>query len=184
MDIRPILEVPAEYATIRGYTDADVDSVFAPELPGLDRDEIRRWYNGYRWLGEGVYNPFDVLLLFKEREFRPFWFETGTPTFLVDLLMERQAFIPELSQLRTNADLLGRFDVNDIGTEALLFQAGYLTIHSVRNIPGRQQFLLGYPNLEVQASLNAYLGGALVGDRQAQNHYSVAARHGERSEGA
>ena len=79
-----------DYATICGYTDHDVDTVFAPELDGLDRDEIRRWYNGYQWDGTGVYNPFDLLLLFDKREFRPWWFETGTPTFLVEWLKGRQ----------------------------------------------------------------------------------------------
>jgi len=74
------ITVDAEYATICGYTDEDIDTVFAPELPGLDREQIRQWYNGYNWLGESVYNPFDVLLLFAKREFRPYWFETGTPT--------------------------------------------------------------------------------------------------------
>jgi hypothetical protein len=69
------------YSALCGYTECDVDTVFAPELPGLDRERIRRWYNGYNWRGEAVYNPFDVLLLFQEREFRPYWFETGTPTF-------------------------------------------------------------------------------------------------------
>ncbi|MEH6644043.1 MULTISPECIES: AAA family ATPase, partial [Halomonadaceae] len=44
------LDVP--YATICGYTDHDVDTVFAPELPVLDCNEIRRWYNGYRWGGQ------------------------------------------------------------------------------------------------------------------------------------
>ena len=56
------------YSAICGYTEADLDTVFAPELPGLDRDAIREWYNGYRWLGdESVYNPFDILLLFDRR---------------------------------------------------------------------------------------------------------------------
>jgi hypothetical protein len=48
-----------------GYTDDDVDTVFAPELSGLDRAEIRAWYNGYNWCGTSVYNPFDLLLLFQ-----------------------------------------------------------------------------------------------------------------------
>lgn len=68
------------YSAICGYTEADVDEVFAPELEGLDRTEIRRWYNGYNWLSVSVYNPFDLLLLFQKRAFRPWWFETGTPT--------------------------------------------------------------------------------------------------------
>ena len=76
------------YSSLCGYTEADLDTVFAPELPGLDRDEIRRWYNGYAWLGEEkVYNPLDVLLLFDRRKFGAWWFETGTPTFLLDLML-------------------------------------------------------------------------------------------------
>ena len=64
--------------------------MFAPELAGLDRDEIRDWYNGYSWLGdERVYNPFDILLLFDRRQFDAWWFETGTPSFLVDMLARR-----------------------------------------------------------------------------------------------
>ncbi|MEY4980618.1 MAG: hypothetical protein RLZZ352_2888, partial [Pseudomonadota bacterium] len=59
------ITLDARFSALCGYTDEDIDTVFAPELPGLDRDEIRRWYNGYNWLGQGVYNPFDVLLLFR-----------------------------------------------------------------------------------------------------------------------
>ena len=78
------------YSAICGYTDADLDTVFAPELPGLDREEVRHWYNGYGWLGpERVYNPFDILLLFDSRQFAAHWFETGTPTFLIETLVER-----------------------------------------------------------------------------------------------
>ena len=73
-----------EYATICGYTEADLDNVFGPELPGLDRERIREWYHGYGWLGDDkVYNPFDILLLFRTRRFRAHWFETGTPRFLI-----------------------------------------------------------------------------------------------------
>ena len=58
------------YSSICGYTESDLDTVFAPELPGLDRDTVREWYNGYGWLGEEkVYNPFDILLLFDSRKF-------------------------------------------------------------------------------------------------------------------
>ena len=85
------------FSAICGYTDADLDTVFAPELPGLDRDEIRRWYNGYDWLGgEKVYNPFDILLLFDTRRFKAHWFETGSPTFLVKTLVERKVAAPSL----------------------------------------------------------------------------------------
>ena len=144
----------ARYSALCGYTDEDVDTVFAPELAGLDREEIRRWYNGYNWLGTSVYNPFDLLLLYRNREFRPYWFETGTPTFLVKLLAQRQFFTPDLSRVVAADTLLSTFDVEHIAPEALLFQAGYLTIASVWKIPGRMELTLKYPNLEVQASLN------------------------------
>ena len=74
------------YSTICGYTDHDMDTVFSPELTGLDREQIRTWYNGYNWLGDSVYNPYDALLLFSNRTFKSYWFETGTPTFLIKLL--------------------------------------------------------------------------------------------------
>jgi len=147
-----------DYSAICGYTETDVDTVFAPELAGLDREEIRRWYNGYRWLGESVYNPFDLLLLFREREFRPWWFETGTPSFLINLLAERGFFTPDLARLRTGLELLSTFDVERIAPEALLFQAGYLTIHKAEEpILGHWIYTLGYPNHEVESSLNASL---------------------------
>jgi Predicted AAA-ATPase/PD-(D/E)XK nuclease superfamily len=153
------------FSTLCGYTDEDIDTVFSPELPGLDRDEIRRWYNGYNWLGKSVYNPFDVLLLFRHHDFRPYWFETGTPTFLLKLLAERQFFTPDLSQVVAQEQLLSTFDVDDIAPEALLFQTGYLTVDSVWRIPGRTELTLKYPNLEVQSSLNERLLGELCGSR-------------------
>ncbi|NOG31293.1 ATP-binding protein [Halomonas sp. TBZ9] len=159
------ITLSSDYAAICGYTDDDIDSIFAPELPGLDRDEIRRWYNGYRWGGQevsSVYNPFDVLLLLEERKFSPYWFETATPTFLVDILKQRGVFTPALSQLQTEAELLGRFDIDHIATEALLFQTGYLTVHSVEEpMTGYWLYTLGYPNHEVATSLNQALLPAL-----------------------
>ena len=112
-----------------GYTEEDLETVFAPELPGLDRARIRRWYDGYNWLGkENVYNPYDVLLLFRQREFEAHWFETGTPTFLVNTLRERRVSSLDLEAMTGDRALLSKFDVGDVGTEALLFQSGYLTI--------------------------------------------------------
>jgi hypothetical protein len=146
------------WSALCGYTDEDVDTVFAPELPGLDREQIRRWYNGYNWLGTSVYNPFDLLLLFQNRQFQPYWFETGTPTFLVKLLAERRFFTPRLQRLQSNHALLSSFDVDQIAPEALLFQTGYLTIHEAREpVPGKWLYLLGYPNHEVESSLNEAL---------------------------
>ena len=151
------------YSAVCGYTDTDLDTVFAPELPGLDRDEIRRWYNGYDWLGgEKVYNPFDILLLFDTRKFKAHWFETGTPRFLIDTLLRRGVASPELDGMVGTDALLSAFDVDEMATEALLFQTGYLTIRDVEECSGRTRYRLDYPNHEVRQSLNEHLLHALL----------------------
>jgi hypothetical protein len=166
-NLRDITLSPA-YSAICGYTDDEVDTVFAAELQDLDRAEIRRWYNGYNWLDTPVYNPFDLLLLFQERVFRSWWFETGTPNFLVELLARRQFFTPRLARLQTSEDLLSAFDVDRIEPEALLWQAGYLTIQGVdHTASGQELFSLGYPNAEVEGSLNRALLPALGAAAQA-----------------
>ena len=162
------ITLDARYSTICGYTDHDIDTVFAAELDGLDRDKIRKWYNGYHWLGEGVYNPFDILQLFDERTFKNFWFETGTPTFLVDLIRERQISSLQLNNLSGDDELLSSFEVENITLETLMFQSGYLTIKSVEKVEGNDFYELGYPNLEVYQSLNNSLLKHLVHDGGAQ----------------
>ncbi len=142
------------YGAICGCTDAELDAVFAPELEGLDRDEIRRWYNGYNWLGpERVYNPFGLLLLFDKRKFGNYWFHSGTPTFLVETLARRNLPTPRLDGMTGSESLLSTFDVDKVSVEALLFQTGYLTIVGEEN--GR--YRLDYPNLEVRQSLGEAL---------------------------
>ena len=162
------------YSALCGYTEADLDQVFAPELPGLDRDQIRDWYNGYSWRGdEQVYNPFDILLLFDSREFKAYWFETGTPTFLVETLFKRHVSSLELGELVGSDALLSTFDVDDIATEALLFQTGYLTITDEEDLGGEPVYRLGYPNREVRQSLNRSLLRYLVRDATQQMANSV-----------
>ena len=162
------------YSAICGYTEADLDRVFAPELPGLDRGEVRDWYNGYWWLGEEkVYNPFDILLLFDKRKFGPWWFETGTPAFLLETLLKRRVSSLDLDGMLGSADLLSTFDVDDIATEALLFQTGYLTIEDEEDLGGEPVYRLCYPNREVRQSLNRSLLRYLVRDASRQTANSI-----------
>ena len=159
------------YSSVCGYSDADLDTVFAPELDGLDRNEIRDWYNGYSWRGEEkVYNPFDILLLFRNREFDAYWFETGTPTFLIETLVERGVSALALDGMVGSASLLSTFDVESIAPEALLFQTGYLTIRATESRGGRTRYRLGYPNREVFQSLNESLLAYLTRDSQRERN--------------
>ena len=162
------------YSALCGYTEADLDAVFAPELPGLDREQIRDWYNGYSWRGdEKVYNPFDILLLFDSREFKAHWFETGTPTFLVETLCKRHVSSLELDAMMGSDELLSTFDVDAIATEALLFQTGYLTIVRPEPRGGEMFYRLGYPNQEVRQSLNRSLLNYLTGDASRRAAHSA-----------
>ena len=161
------------YSAICGYTERDLDTVFAPELPGLDRQAIRDWYNGYHWLGEDrVYNPFDILLLFDTRKFKAHWFETGTPRFLIDTLLRRRVASPELDGMMGTDALLSAFDVDEMATEALLFQTGYLTIAGEEDFDGEALYRLEYPNREVRQSLNGSLLRAMTpeGSHRTKDH--------------
>ncbi len=156
------ISLDPRYATICGYTENDLGRVFGPELDGLSREEIRTWYKGYhRRGGERVYNPYDVLLLLDGREFRPYWFETGSPTFLFQMLMEKSVSPMELENRMADMSFVSKFDLNDIGIEALLFQTGYLTIAEEQKDRIKTFFRLDYPNLEVRFSLNDQLLGFL-----------------------
>ena len=169
-----------EYSSICGYTEGDLETVFAPELGGLDRERVREWYNGYGWLGaEKVYNPYDVLLLLRRGRFAAHWFETGTPAFLVDTLFERRVSTVSVGDMVSTGELLSAFDVGGraaaehIGTEALLFQTGYLTITAEEELGGEPLYRLGYPNREVRQSLNRVLLRHLVQDTAQQTANSI-----------
>jgi hypothetical protein len=153
-----------EYAVICGYTQEELEKVFWDRLEGIDLTKLREWYNGYSWIGEPVYNPFDVLLFLSEKDFRAFWFETGTPTFLIKLMVENKYYIPSIEDLEVGEELIGSFDLDHIYVENLLFQAGYLTIKSKEGREGLIRYRLGFPNLEVKYSLSNYLLNYLVED--------------------
>ncbi|MCC5843495.1 MAG: ATP-binding protein [Verrucomicrobia bacterium] len=146
-----------QFSAICGYTEADVDTVFAPEVADVDRQKMRRWYNGYNWTGEAVYNPFDALLFFRSREYRAYWYETGNPSFLLKVLRKRPVFLPDLTRRHATYALLSTFEVDRMTIEALLFQTGYLTIREEVLQGEMTSYRLGYPNQEVESSLTAAL---------------------------
>jgi len=151
-------------AAICGYTDHDLDTVFAPELDGLDRDEIRTWYNGYNWLGEEkLYNPHDILHLFRKREFQAHWFKSGEPGYLYRLLTERKVSTMDLEKCVVDADTVSKFELDTFSSEALLFQSGYLTITEKEQGGSHILYHLDYPNFEVRSSFNKGLAKHMTG---------------------
>ncbi|MBU1667457.1 ATP-binding protein [bacterium] len=159
------ISLDARYATVCGYTHNDVKETFIERLEGVDLDELKKWYNGYNFLGEGVYNPFDILLFFsKGKIYSHYWFETGSPSFLIQVLKEQKYFLPNLENIYMSETDLGSFDINDIKIETLLFQTGYLTIQEVNTRFNQRVFKLSYPNLEVRTALNERIFRYLLTD--------------------
>ena len=161
-----IISLDKQYATICGYTDQEIDHNFSDfittwaqqENTSYDqiREQMKTWYNGYHFSENvtSVYNPFSVMHALNIQAFENFWFQSGTPTFLVEILKkEYKDFDPE--NLTMSKDTLGIFDVGATPLLALMFQAGYLTIVDYENT--RKLYTLGYPNQEVHDSLQIYL---------------------------
>jgi len=165
------ISLDARYATICGYTHGDIKKSFTERLDGVDLEELKKWYNGYNFLGEGVYNPFDILLFFsKGKIYSHYWFETGSPSFLIEILKEQKYYLPSLENIYMSETDLSSFDVNDIKLETLLFQTGYLTIKEVKSRFNQRMFKLGYPNLEVRTALNERIYRYLLTDNILQKN--------------
>ncbi|GAB6057609.1 ATP-binding protein [Desulfonatronum parangueonense] len=153
------------FSSICGWTEAELTASFTEHLKGKGLDEIRRWYNGYSWLGEKVYNPYSLLSHLRTGLFRNYWFETGTPTFLIELLKKRRYQIPAIENIRASESLIGAFDVDFIEPENLLFQTGYLTVAGAEQMAGKTFYALRYPNMEVKASLTDTILNSYVQDK-------------------
>jgi hypothetical protein len=143
-----------EYGNICGYTQQELEIYFKDYLKDLNLEEIKDWYNGYSFLGDRLYNPFDILLYLKNKVFKNYWYETGKTEFLFKLLKIRNYELPYLNKLYYTNDILDKFDIEYISIEALMFQTGYLTIKEVKQIESEEMYLLDYPNKEVRQSFN------------------------------
>lgn len=165
-----IVSLDAEYSAICGYTDEEVDKNFSGHIQAWAdqedisykqmRTQIKEWYNGYQFSKQAssVYNPFSIGYALSKKEFENYWFKSGTPTFLINMIKERsEDFDPTDLQA---TDLLGSFDITDIPINILMFQAGYLTIRSYD--PQSEMYTLDYPNMEVKKYLQPYLLEALA----------------------
>ncbi|MEN9503122.1 MAG: hypothetical protein RI964_2407 [Pseudomonadota bacterium] len=152
------ITLDTRYSALCGYTHTDLAQHFATHLHNVDITQVQKWYNGYNWLGESVYNPFDILLFIdKGKQFRSYWFETATPSFLMTLIRSEHYYLPELEQFEIQESALSSIDIDNIPIEILLFQTGYLTIHDTLQTGHQSSFVLGYPNLEVKLSLTTHL---------------------------
>jgi len=158
------ISLQRRYGNICGYTHEDVKTKFKAHLQGVDLEKLKVWYNGYNFLADKVYNPFDVLLFIEnEYLYKNYWFETGTPTFLIDVIKERRYFIPNLAKLEVGEEMINSFHIENIKVETLLFQAGYLTIeHMDVDEDDFIIYTLKLPNKEVKKSLHTLFASSLT----------------------
>ncbi len=153
-----------EYGNICGYTQYNIEHEFKEHLEGVDFEKLKKWYNGYNFLKDRVYNPFDILLFIQNSfVYKNYWFETGTPTFLIKLIKEQNYYLPDLENIIVGEDILQSFDIDNIRLEVLLYQTGYLTIKEVIKIGDKITYNLDIPNLEVKMSLNEVVLNLLIG---------------------
>ena len=112
-------------------------------------EDIRRWYNGYSWTGkERLYNPFSILCLLRDSSFKNYWFATGTPTFLVNIIRDTDVDVEKLSHLAVADVFFDKFELQNLDIYSLLFQTGYLTVKEEKD----DAYVLDYPNEEVRFS--------------------------------
>jgi hypothetical protein len=164
------ITMDAKFATMLGYTQEELENNFAEYIAyvcreqKMDRaellDKLRLWYNGYKFHqnAETVYNPVSIGKFFESGgEFRNYWFETGTPSFLLKLAKKQQFdFEKELS--RPVSELaFASYEIDKLQTLPLLFQTGYLTIKGTAVNRDRTSYHLGFPNQEVEGAFEAYL---------------------------
>lgn len=161
-----LLTLDKRFGGICGYTDEEVNYYFTDRITAWAheenisydslREQIKKWYNGYRFGNKvaTVYNPFSIMHALNLQEFKNFWFQSGTPTFLVEVFKKDiQSFDPE--KLTITEDSLGIFDIGHTPLTTLMFQAGYLTIVDYNSNTNR--YTLDYPNEEVRISFQKYL---------------------------
>jgi len=153
------ISLDEKYGNICGYTQKDIETTFLPYLEGVDLERMKNYYNGYNFLKDDIYNPFDTLQFIAHNfKYRNYWFATGTPTYLIKLIKENNYYLPNLLDLEVGEELLDSFDVENIKLEVILYQAGYLTVDRIRQTRrGKIEYKLKIPNMEVQFSLNDFL---------------------------
>ncbi|GMO47168.1 MAG: ATP-binding protein [Termitinemataceae bacterium] len=157
------ISLDARYADICGITQKELQRDFKPEIKKIVQasgankkeylDRLRRYYNGYRFSEKEltVYNPYGMLNHFyMNGKFLPYWFETGTPSFLIKLIEEQHINILELSNMRVGYDDFQKYDVENMSAVPVLYQTGYLTITGYDD--AQKRFMLDYPNEEVRSA--------------------------------
>jgi hypothetical protein len=153
------------FSTICGYTQEELESHFSEYIDIAAQehswtsekllDAVKFFYDGYSWDSKTfVYNPFSTLRFFSEKALDDYWFKTGTPTFLIEMLQRQNKTDLLLENVTVKGSLLDGYTPESPEVIPLLFQTGYLTVKDVNtSFEAGTQFTLGIPNFEVKDAL-------------------------------
>ena len=172
-----------QYYDICGISDEELLSYFDTEIDHLAEEndmtreeciaKLRRMYDGYHFhqKAKGMYNPFSVLNTFKNREFGSYWFETGTPSYLVELLRRHYYDLEEMATSEVTADVLNSIDAESNDPIPVIYQSGYLTIKGYDT--EFQMYHLGFPNQEVEEGFIKYLAPFYLDNREERSVFDI-----------
>jgi hypothetical protein len=161
------ISMDKRYATICGITDEEIDTLFAPYVKRLadeigesisdTREELRVRFDGYHFCENavGMYNPFSLLNTFEANKIKNYWFETGTPTYLVLLLKKHKYNLEHMASVVVDPDTLNSVDSQSTDPIPVIYQSGYLTIKDYN--PRFGNYTLGFPNAEVEEGFMNFL---------------------------
>src|SRR5574344_1204190 len=161
------ISMDERYIDICGMTEKEIHSYFDEEIAalgeknGMDKDEcyeyLKNQYDGYHFETDtiGIYNPFSLLNTLAKKKFKDYWFETGTPSFLVQLLKQSDYDLNNLQEEQQSADMLNSIDSMSKDPIPIIYQSGYLTIKGYDE--RFKWYRLGFPNKEVEDGFIRYL---------------------------
>ena len=168
-DLNNLMDISMDnrYATICGITEQELVTDLGEYIRDLSETlqmsyedllrELQERYDGYHFVedSEGLYNPFSLLNTFARKKLGNYWFETGTPTYLVELLKENHYPLEHLTYEQATADTLTGIDTVDSSPIPVLYQSGYLTIKDYDS--EFETYTLGFPNKEVEEGFTRFL---------------------------
>ena len=167
------ITMDARYATMLGYTQQEFETNFKEQIEAVEKKldlshadflaEIKAWYDGYRFEedAESVYNPVSLARFFEQGgKFKNYWFETGTPSFLMELVKKTRFNFDDVLSKPVSSMAFNAFEIDKIDPLTLLLQTGYLTIKSMVKKYNMSWYWLDFPNREVSFSFNTTLVNA------------------------
>lgn len=173
-----------QYADICGITEKELHQYFDDEVGelaaqnGTTKEEayetLKFNFDGYHFCANsaGIYNPFSLLKTLAFRVYRDYWFETGTPTFLIHQLQKTNYRLDDITTEEVTAEMLNSIEIMDVNPLPLLFQSGYLTIKEYNQ--RFDTYTLGFPNREVEVGFTRFLSSYYVPRRSGTSAFSVS----------